>query len=61
MALMIIPCPYPFRVEDRQPVVTKDISLFCVFGHVSTGLRAEVEEVTVEEVITRIFDAVPIP
>jgi hypothetical protein len=42
----IIPCPYPFRVEDRQSNRKKDISLFCVFGHLSTGLRYEVDNVS---------------
>ena len=41
----IIPCPYPFRVEDRQPSTNKDIALFGVFGQTSTGLRTEVEQV----------------
>lgn len=42
----IIPCPYPFRMEDRQPNRKKDISLFCAFGHLTTGLRAEVDNVS---------------
>jgi|TARA_R110000744_G_scaffold342881_3_gene448084 hypothetical protein len=40
----IIPCPYPFRIEDTQSILDKDISLFTVFGHTTTGLRYEVEQ-----------------
>ena len=40
----IIPCPYPFRIEDKQQLKVRDISLLCAFGQTSTGLRAEVEE-----------------
>ena len=41
----IIPCPYPFRVEDRQEQfmnLDKDVDISCVFGQMNTGLRAEV-------------------
>lgn len=40
----IIPCPYPFRIEDRQHPRLKDIALICAFGQTSTGLRADVQE-----------------
>ena len=42
----IIPCPYPFRIEDRQSIKDKDIAFFSAFGHTSTGLRAEVEQLS---------------
>ena len=41
----IIPCPYPFRIEDRQTPKKKDIALFGAFGQTSTGLREEVKKV----------------
>jgi len=42
----VIPFPYPFRIEDKRPVKERNISLFCAFGHLTTGLRAEVDEVS---------------
>jgi len=39
----IIPCPYPFRIEDRQQPKNRDIALLCAFGQTGTGLRAEVQ------------------
>tara|TARA_Y100000593_G_C4309664_1_gene337725 strand:+ start:2144 stop:3205 length:1062 start_codon:yes stop_codon:yes gene_type:complete len=43
----IIPLPYPCRVEDRQEQfigLPDEIFLTCVFGHLKTGLRAEVQK-----------------
>ena len=40
----IIPCPLPFRIEDRKEEfqnLEKDVDLSCVFGQLYTGLRAE--------------------
>lgn len=39
----IIPCPYPFRIEDRQSPSEKTIGLICAFGQTSTGLRSDVQ------------------
>jgi len=40
----IIPCPYPFRIEDIQEYQSnRDIAILCAFGQTGTGLRAEVQ------------------
>ena len=41
----IIPCPYPFRIEDRQEQfqsLDRDIDLLCCLGQLNTGLRNDV-------------------
>lgn len=43
----IIPCPYSTRIEDRRDSLLgldKDMFMVCVFGHLKTGLRAEVKQ-----------------
>lgn len=40
----IIPCPYPFRIEDRQQPKDRDIALLCAFGQTDTGLRAAIQD-----------------
>lgn len=38
--------PFPFGLFERhnRPKITKDIDLFCSFGHVRTGLRKDAKE-----------------
>ena len=57
----IIPCPYPFRIEDRQTPQNKTIGLVCAFGQLSTGLREDVEKAcrTIKHDLPILVDKLP--